>query len=52
MVSRNVEKILDLKVAEETRDFVIWEGDPLQLGAIVVFSIEGGKLGTCLPMSN
>ncbi|KAM0147259.1 hypothetical protein ACHAPG_010694 [Botrytis cinerea] len=52
LVSRNVEKILDLKVAEETRDFVIWEGDPLQLGASVVFSIEGGKLGTCLPLSN
>ncbi|TGO87835.1 hypothetical protein BPOR_0200g00040 [Botrytis porri] len=52
LVSRNIEKILDLKVAEETRDFVIWEGDPLQLGAGVVFSIEGGELGTCLPLSN
>ncbi|KAJ8058223.1 hypothetical protein OCU04_012419 [Sclerotinia nivalis] len=52
LVSRNVEKILDLKVMEETRDFVIWEGDPLQLGASVVFSMEGGKFGTCWPTSN
>ncbi|KAA8567452.1 hypothetical protein MFRU_040g00350 [Monilinia fructicola] len=52
LVSRNIEKILDLNVVEETRDFVVWEGDPLQLGASVVFSVEGGNIGTCWPTSN
>ncbi|RAL65034.1 hypothetical protein DID88_001142 [Monilinia fructigena] len=52
LVSRNIEKILDLDVVEETRDFVVWEGDPLQLGASVVFSVEGGNIGTCWPTSN
>ncbi|KAM3066376.1 hypothetical protein ACMFMG_003117 [Clarireedia jacksonii] len=48
LVSTNIEKILDLDVSE---DFVVWEGDPLQLGASVVLSIEGGKIGTCWPHS-
>ncbi|ESZ90644.1 hypothetical protein SBOR_8978 [Sclerotinia borealis F-4128] len=52
LVSRNIEKILNLNVVEKTRDFVVWEGDPLQLGASVVFSMEGGKVGTCWPISN
>jgi hypothetical protein len=48
LVSTNIEKMLDLDVSE---DFVVWEGDPLQLGASVVLSVEGGKIGTCWPTS-
>ncbi|PQE22122.1 carbohydrate esterase family 9 protein [Rutstroemia sp. NJR-2017a BBW] len=48
LVSTNIEKMLDLDVSE---DFVVWEGDPLQLGASVMLSVEGGKIGTCWPTS-
>jgi hypothetical protein len=53
LVSRNIEKILGLDVAEESRDFVIWEGNPLEFGGSVVLSFErkGGVMGTCWPES-
>jgi len=51
LVSRNIEKILGLntedgKVKEDT---VVWEGNPLELGASVVLSIsgKGGVVGGC-----
>lgn len=51
LVSRNIEKILKLDVKEETRDFVVYEGNPLEFGASVVLSIDGddGTLATCWP---
>ncbi|KAI1861014.1 hypothetical protein JX265_009633 [Neoarthrinium moseri] len=51
LVSKNVEDILGLK---PNKDMVLWENNPLQLGASVVLSFEetaDGKLevGTCWP---
>lgn len=53
LVSRNIEKILDLDFAEEERDFVVWEGNPMDFGASVVLSFDGkaGRVGTCWPES-
>lgn len=53
LVSRNIEKILDLDVPESERDFVIWEGNPMEFGASVAFSFDGEKrmVGTCWPES-
>lgn len=53
LVSRNIEKILGLEVAEENRDFVIWEGNPMEFGANVVLSFDGmeGSVGACWPES-
>ena len=53
LVSRNVEKILGLDVQEESRDFVVYEGDPLEFGASVVASFDGasGEVTTCWPES-
>ena len=54
LVSRNIEQILGLDIKEETRDFVVFEGDPLQFGASVVFAFDGqqGDLSLCWPESN
>lgn len=53
LVSRNVESILGLKVMEGERDFVIWEGDPLEFGASVVLAVAGGdgegEVSICWP---
>ncbi|KAF8851484.1 hypothetical protein BDZ45DRAFT_808264 [Acephala macrosclerotiorum] len=51
LVSRNIEKILSLDVKEESRDFVIYEGNPFEFGASVVLSIDGddGVVATCWP---
>jgi hypothetical protein len=53
LVSRNIEKILSLEVQEENRDFVIWEGNPMEFGGTVVLSFDGkeGSVGTCWPES-
>ena len=53
LVSRNIEKILSLNVAEKKRDFVIWEGNPMEFGGTVVLSFdsEAGLVGTCWPES-
>lgn len=40
-MSRNVEQILDLDVDDESRDFVIYEGNPLELGASPVLMVDG-----------
>lgn len=40
LVSRNIEEILNLSPA---KDFVVYEGDPLELGASVVLAFEGGE---------
>lgn len=54
LVSRNVEEILELDIKEENRDFVVFEGDPLEFGASVVMSVDGedGRMVTCWPESN
>lgn len=51
LVSRVVEDILGLEVEEEQRDFVVWEGDPLEFGASVVFAVAGGEgeVSMCWP---
>ncbi|KUJ07432.1 composite domain of metallo-dependent hydrolase [Mollisia scopiformis] len=51
LVSRNIEQILSLDVKEDSRDFVIYEGNPLEFGASVVLSIDGddGMVATCWP---
>ena len=51
LVSRNIEKILSLDVTEENRDFVIWEGNPMEFGAAVVLSFDGKErsVGSCWP---
>ena len=51
LVSRNIEDILGLKVDEEKRDFVIFEGNPLSGGASVVLAVDGddGEVATCWP---
>lgn len=41
LVSRNIERILGLDVKEENRDFVVYEGDPLEFGASVVLTVDG-----------
>jgi hypothetical protein len=53
LVSRNIEVILGLDVKEESRDFVVWEGDPLEFGGSVVLTVDGevGVVG-CWPDSN
>jgi hypothetical protein len=53
LVSRNIEKILDISVDENARDFVIYEGNPLEYGANVVLSVDGddGSITTCWPES-
>ncbi|KAL1848622.1 hypothetical protein Plec18167_002247 [Paecilomyces lecythidis] len=53
LVSRNIERILDIPVDEKSRDFVIYEGNPLQYGASVVLSVDGddGSISTCWPES-
>lgn len=54
LVSRNVEEILGLNVEETKRDFVIWEGNPLEFGASVVLGVDGGEQGVvnlCWPES-
>jgi hypothetical protein len=52
-VSTNIEKILGLDV-KGRRDFVIYEGNPLEFGASVVLSFDGedGLVSTCWPESN
>jgi len=51
LVSTNIEKILGLK---GKRDFVIYEGNPLEFGASVVLAFDGedGLVSTCWPESN
>ncbi|KAJ9301850.1 hypothetical protein DTO271G3_716 [Paecilomyces variotii] len=48
LVSRNIEQILDIPVS---RDFVVYEGNPLEYGASVVVSVDGddGSVTTCWP---
>ncbi|EPE36915.1 Composite of metallo-dependent hydrolase [Glarea lozoyensis ATCC 20868] len=48
LVAGNVEGILGLNKA----GVVVWEGDPLEFGADVVVSFEGGGVGSCWPVSN
>jgi imidazolonepropionase-like amidohydrolase len=54
LVSRNIEQILGLDVKEESRDFVVFEGDPLQFGASVVVAFDGqdGSVSLCWPECN
>ncbi|RDW75872.1 hypothetical protein BP5796_06693 [Coleophoma crateriformis] len=53
LVSRNVEKILGLNVDEETRDWVVYEGNPLEFGASVVLAVDGldKEIVSCWPYS-
>lgn len=53
-MSRNVEEILGLEVEETKRDFVVWEGNPLEFGASVVLGVDGedGVVSLCWPESN
>jgi hypothetical protein len=53
LVSANIEKILGLDVKGK-RDFVIYEGNPLEFGASVVLAFDGqdGLVSTCWPESN
>ena len=45
-----IETILGLRAA---KDFVVWEGDPLQFGASVVLAVDGeGSVMGCWPESN
>jgi hypothetical protein len=52
LVSKNIEEILDLDT-KESRDFVIFEGNPLEFGASVVLAFEGddGSVSMCWPES-
>ena len=54
LVSRNIEQILGPDVNEESRDFVVFEGNPLQFGASVVIAFDGhdGGVSLCWPESN
>ncbi|KAL3418578.1 hypothetical protein PVAG01_10294 [Phlyctema vagabunda] len=54
LVSRNIEDILGLGVDEATRDFVVYEGDPLQFGASVVLAVDGQdrQVVSCWPESD
>ncbi|PWY74474.1 hypothetical protein BO94DRAFT_524310 [Aspergillus sclerotioniger CBS 115572] len=49
LVSKNIEEILNLDV--EKRDFVLYEGNPLEWGARVVFTVDGAneKVVECWP---
>lgn len=53
-MSRNVEEILGLDVEESKRDFVVWEGNPMEFGASVVLGVdaEDGGVSMCWPESN
>jgi len=53
LVSRNIEQILGLGIDEERRDFVVYEGDPLEFGASVVVAVDGedGEVRDCWPES-
>lgn len=53
LVSTNIEDILGLNVDKKKRDFVVWEGDPLQFGASVVLAFDGedGSVSMCWPES-
>jgi len=50
----NVEDIMGLDVEETKRDFVVWEGNPLEFGASVVLGVDGedGMVSMCWPESN
>jgi hypothetical protein len=50
LVSTKIDSILGLK---NNKDFVIWEGDPLEFGATVVAGFDGerGDILSCWPMS-
>ncbi|RAL03504.1 carbohydrate esterase family 9 protein-like protein [Aspergillus ibericus CBS 121593] len=60
LVSRNIEEILGLGGDKEGggvnrgRDFVVFEGDPLEWGARVVLTVDGGKekVVECWPDEN
>jgi hypothetical protein len=54
LVSTNIEEILSLKTKSRKRDFVVYEGNPLEFGASVVLSFDGeeGTVSTCWPESN
>lgn len=54
MVSKNVEEILGLEAEEGKKDFVVWEGNPLEFGASVVLAVDGveGLVSMCWPESN
>ncbi|KAL2065685.1 hypothetical protein VTL71DRAFT_3355 [Oculimacula yallundae] len=51
LVSRNVVEILGLSVEEAKKDFVVWEGNPLEFGASVVVGVDGedGAISMCWP---
>lgn len=51
LVSMNVEKILCLHVEEHKRDFVVYEGNPLQFGGSVAVTVDGEtkKVVECWP---
>lgn len=51
LVSRNIEKMFGLNVDEDSRDFVVYEGDPLEFGADVVLIVDGddGEVVSCWP---
>lgn len=51
LVSTNIEEILGLAAK---KDFVVFEGNPLEFGASVVLSIDGedASISTCWPESN
>lgn len=38
---------------ERERDFVVWEGDPLEFGASVVLAVDGevGEVVGCWPVA-
>ncbi|KAH8802876.1 hypothetical protein F5884DRAFT_803522 [Xylogone sp. PMI_703] len=51
LVSKNIEEILDLKLDDKARDFVVFEGNPLEFGASVVISVDGTSktVANCWP---
>lgn len=51
LVSRNIEEILEFGGDEKKRDFVVYEGNPLEFGASVVVSVDGdeGRIMDCWP---
>ncbi|KAL4789276.1 hypothetical protein BDV19DRAFT_397207 [Aspergillus venezuelensis] len=51
LVSVNIERILGLRVEDSHRDFVVYEGNPLQFGASVALAIDGDtkKVVECWP---
>ncbi|KAG9237926.1 hypothetical protein BJ875DRAFT_452450 [Amylocarpus encephaloides] len=55
LVSWRVDEILGLSGdGGDEKDFVVYEGDPLEFGARVVLGVEGGdgRVGMCWPESN